>query len=384
MAMKITQSIKATLLASSLVVTGLAAQAGTEAIIDCPLRDVSYSVELPLMEILLKPEATAVVNRNMGGILDKLPPQFASKTAPSLSAILKLTSIAAMSGIPEQALEKVDAELRALSVNDTDRRARCARYDNEVPSFDLPKDKTHVLVFHKINGFDHGPSVSAATHAIQSLGEQMGWTVAVTDKGGAMNPKTLAQFDAVIWNNNSGDVLTFSQRKAFEDYINKGGGYLGIHGAGGDFLYLWDWYADTLLGARFIGHPSDPQFQNAEILLEENTSGIGSSLKPGWTMKGEWYSFRESPRKSGAAVIATLDESTYLPEGRGGQNLRMGDDHPIVWQRCVGKGRAFYTAIGHRPEAYHIPENLTLLREAMYWTAGKGASYCKKGKELSR
>ena len=378
--MKIKQTISAAWLVGSFTMTGMAVQADTEAVVDCPLRNAAYSIDLPLMEILLKPEAVEVVNRNMDGIVDKMPSQFASKTAPSLSAILNLKSVAAMGGMPAQVLEKVDAELRGLKVSDVDRRARCARYDNEVPDFDLAKDKPSILVFHKINGFDHGPSVSAATHAVQSLGEQMGWNVAVTDKGGAFNPKTLAQFDAVIWNNNSGDVLTLSQRKAFENYVNNGGGYLGIHGAGGDFLYLWDWYADTLLGARFIGHPMDPQFQDAAIHIEKNDAGIAHGLMPGWTMKGEWYSFRESPRKSGAEVVATLDESSYQPEGQGGQNLRMGDDHPIVWRRCIGKGRSFYTAIGHRPEAYHIPENLLLLRDALNWATGQSKAFCKTGK----
>ncbi len=93
-------------------------------------------------------------------------------------------------------------------------------------------------------------------------------------------------------------------------------------------------------------------------------------------MSEEWYSFRESPRASGARVIATLDESTYEPFGRGGQDLRMGADHPIVWTRCVGSGRALYTAIGHRPEVYHIPENLSLLRDSLAWAAGTGATVC--------
>jgi type 1 glutamine amidotransferase len=171
-------------------------------------------------------------------------------------------------------------------------------------------------------------------------------------------------------------VLTVSQQKAFEDYINNGGGFLGIHGAGGDFLYLWDWYADTLLGARFIGHPMEPQFQDADIHVEDHAGKIGADLRPGWTMKDEWYSFAANPRKSGAQVVATLDETTYSPEGRGGQNLRMGEDHPIVWTRCIGKGRSLYTAIGHRPEVYHIPENLVLLRDGLRWAAGQGESTC--------
>lgn len=355
------------------------ANAGEAPVLDCPLRDTGYSVELPVMEILLKPEARAVVDRHMPGVLDNMPPHFISSEPPSLSAIIPFSSLAGMTGTAAEVVQKIEEELRALEVSDADRRARCARYDNEVPAFELGESEANVLVFHKINGFDHGPSVDAATAAIKVLAEQLGWAVAVTDKAGVFNADTLAQFDVVVWNNNSGDVLTLTQRKAFETYMNNGGGFLGIHGSGGDSLYLWEWYADELLGGRFIGHPSDPQFQHARVDIEASKSGIGSANAPGWTMKDEWYSFQKSARELGADVVATLDESTYVPEGMRGQDLRMGDDHPIAWTRCVGEGRSFYSAIGHRPEVYHMPENLILLRDGLQWAAGKGKSSCKAG-----
>lgn len=368
-----------------LAVAGLLALASVSAnvsadeakMLDCPLRDAPYSVDLPFIEMLLKPEAKAVVNKHMAGLADKMPPNFASTETPTFATIVSLRSMSGMGGQTDpKVLETVNAELAKLEITDADRRARCARYDDAVPEFEQGDSKVNVLVFTKINGFDHGPSVTAATHAIQSLGEQMGWGVAVTDMPGAFNPLTLAKFNAVIWNNNSGDVLTVSQQKAFEDYINNGGGFLGIHGAGGDFLYLWDWYADTLLGARFIGHPMEPQFQDARINVETNITGIGESLAPDWVLNDEWYSFRQSPRDTGATVIATLDETTYSPVGRGGQNVRMGDDHPIAWSRCIGEGRSFYSAIGHRPEVYGDARHLQLLEQGILWSAGKENSAC--------
>jgi len=52
-----------------------------------------------------------------------------------------------------------------------------------------------------------------------------------------------------------------------------------------------------------------------------------------------------------------------------GQNLRMGDDHPLAWTNCIGKGRMFYSAIGHRPETYSEPNHVTLLESAITWAA---------------
>ena len=281
-----------------------------------------------------------------------------------------------MFNVPASAQQGVVAGLKKIGLTDADRRKRCERYDNTVPELKVDPLKTNVLIFTKINGFDHGPSVTAATDAIKGLADHLGWTVSVSNKGGTFNRETLAQFDVVVWNDNSGDVLTLSQRKAFEDYIHQGGGFVGIHGAGGDSSVYWDWYVDTLIGANFIGHPMEPQFQTANLAVEKTNNGIAHQLQPGWSMKDEWYSFAKSSRKQGTEIIVTLDENSYLPEGFGGQDLRMGKDHPIVWNRCVQSGRAFYTAIGHRPEVYFVPENLILLRDALVWASGKGGSSC--------
>ena len=84
-------------------------------------------------------------------------------------------------------------------------------------------------------------------------------------------------------------------------------------------------------------------------------------------MNDEWYSFKTNPRSAGATVILTLNEGSYKPDGMMGQNLRMGADHPLAWTNCIGKGRMFYSAIGHRPETYSQPQHVTLLENAVDW-----------------
>ena len=61
----------------------------------------------------------------------------------------------------------------------------------------------------------------------------------------------------------------------------------------------------------------------------------------------------------------------------GGQNLRMGADHPIAWSRCVGRGRMFYSAIGHRPERYGDALYVQMLEQAVGWAADRAGSDCK-------
>jgi type 1 glutamine amidotransferase len=309
-------------------------------------------------------------------VLAHLPPMMTSTTPPTFASIVTLRMMASFARVPEESLSTAASDLAALPITDADREARCARYDDGRPKFKMPQGHPRLLVFEKITGFRDSPSVAAADAALRDMAQRNGWALVATDKGGAMSASILKKFDAVIWNNVSGDVLTLTERSALQHYVEHGGGFVAFHGAGGDPVYFWDWYADTLIGARFIGHPLSPQFQEARIVVADDPTSIARDLAPGWVMTDEWYSFKSSPRSSGAHVIATLDESTYSPKGMGNQDLRMGD-HPIAWTKCIGNGRAFYSAIGHRPETYSEPHNVTLLEHAILWAAGAGNRSCK-------
>lgn len=365
-------AIKGTFKAAALSLCGVtlfaATSAQAKAVTDCPNRDTPFSASSPVIDLMLSPAASAVMAKAMPArTTSTLPPSIAGTTTPSFMAILTLREATRFTGMDLTKLPAIDAELRALPVTEADKAARCARYDNDIPKFNLSKAKPRLLLFEKINGFKDTPSVNAANAAFRAIAERKGWAFASTDKGGAFNAKTLKQFDAVIWNNISGDVLTVSQRKAFQDYLKNGGGFLAVHGSAGDPVYFWDWYPDTLIGARFSGHPMNPQFQEARVVV--NTAHPLAKVLPGeWRMTDEWYSFRTNPRVAGANVLLTLDERTYKPDGMG-QNLRMGDDHPIAWTNCIGKGRMFYSAIGHMPETYSQPQHVALLEAAVDWAA---------------
>jgi len=346
----------------------LAPMAMAQQPLDCPLRDAPFSVDSPLIDVLLSADAMSALRQAWPGARE-LSPWLAGTEAPTFSAIVTLRSMAGQAGFPP--LDKLEAQLRAVPVTTADRLARCKRYDNDLPRVSVPAGAIKLLVFEKITGFKDAPSVDAAHAALKTMGERRGWSVTFTDKGGAMTAGLLKQFDAVVWNNVSGDVLTLSQRAAFRQYIEAGGAFVGFHGSSGDPEVFWDWYADTLIGARFKGHPMNPQFQDARIVIEDKTSPVVAGLAGGWTLNDEWYSFKDNPRSHGAHVLATLDERSYAPAG-----LAMGD-HPIAWTRCVGSGRSFYSAIGHRPETYSDASHLRLLEQAIEWAADKAKTACR-------
>ncbi|MDG2001752.1 MAG: ThuA domain-containing protein [Novosphingobium sp.] len=363
------------LAATLLLVSAMPAYAAP--VTDCPLRDAGFSEDSPLIDILLSTQALSVAEKELGVSFNQAPPKFFSTKAPTFAAILTLKEGAGLMQRPPEAMARAAQALAAVPVTDVDRAARCERYDNDRPVIDRPEGKTAIMVFEKINGYKDVPSFDAAHKALIDMAGKNKWALVFTDKGGAMTPDILAQFDAVVWNNISGDVLTLSQRQAFRDYIEGGGGFVGIHGSGGDPAYFWDWYADTLIGARFAGHPMNPQFQDARVVVDDPSHPAAADLPAEWVMNDEWYSFKTSPRDSGARIIASLDETTYSPEGHPGQELRMGDDHPIVWSKIIGKGRSFYSAIGHRPETYFEPHNNAMLEDGVAWAAGLQECACE-------
>jgi uncharacterized protein len=241
----------------------------------------------------------------------------------------------------------------------------------------LPAQLNHpaILVFSKTNGFRDDEAVSAGNAALAAIAKSRGWSAFFTENGAVFNSTDLSRFQAAVWNNTSGDVLTPDQKQAFRNYMENGGGFVGIHGAGGDPRYEWRWYVETLIGAEFKGHPLHPQFQRAVIHIEDPNDVTMRELPTEWSRVDEWYSFEKGPRSKGAKVLATLDERTYSPK-MFWKDIRMGADHPIIWKHCVGRGRAFYSALGHSASTYREPLHLKELENGMAWAAGLAGDGC--------
>lgn len=256
------------------------------------------------------------------------------------------------------------------------------RYETTPPV--LPAGLKHpaVLVFSKTNGYREDKAVQASIVVLRKMAADRGWSAAVTENGAVFNTEQLKSFDAVVFDNTSGDTLTPQQQAAFKAYLELGGGFVGIHGAGGDPLYFWHWYVTDVIGAQFMGHPMHPQFQQATIRIEDRKHPATRGLGAAWVRTDEWYSFQFSPRAR-VHVLASLDERTYNPEGLLHDDLRMGD-HPVIWEHCVGKGRVFYSALGHAAETYSEPKHVQMLAGAISWAMGLEGSKCVAGKEVAR
>ena len=236
----------------------------------------------------------------------------------------------------------------------------------ELPA-SLEDGDVKVLLFSKTSGFRHEEAIPAAQASLERLAARNGWAVFATENAAVFNDDQLARFDVVFGNNITGDNWTDEQKQAFVRWVEGGGGFVGVHGAAGTRYRYWDWYTDALLGGgRFIGHPMMPQFREARVVVEDPSHPTMSHFGDEFTHTDEWYSFETSARAAGSHVLATLDESTYDP----GEELSMGEDHPIIWIACPGDGRSFYSALGHRAPTYVWTEHEQMLEAAIDWAAG--------------
>lgn len=86
-----------------------------------------------------------------------------------------------------------------------------------------------------------------------------------------------------------------------------------------------------------------------------------------WYRTDEWYAFVTSPRQPNCHILVTLDEGSHANHSLLGRDLRMSDDHPMIWWHCQKSGLFFYSAFGHTPEAYDEPKHRTLLRNEVQW-----------------
>src|SRR5262245_7204560 len=255
-----------------------------------------------------------------------------------------------------------------------------AAYDTEPVALPAALGSPAVLLFTKTNGFRHEEGIPAGVALIESIAKRRGWSVFHTESGAVFTPEHLPRFAATVWHQVGGDVLHDPHKSALESWIEGGGGWVGIHGAGGDSFYAWPWYKDVLLGALFIGHPMGPQFQDATLVVEDRTHPATAGLPERFVHNEEWYSFDRNPRANGYHILATVDESTYSPRlhllGMD-RDLHMGSDHPVIWWHCVGKGRAFYSALGHQAKSYQEPEIQKLLEGGIAWALGVEGEGCR-------
>lgn len=236
-----------------------------------------------------------------------------------------------------------------------------------------------ILVFSETQEWRHEEGIAGADLFMIETGRELGYGIFTTADSAVFNAESLSRFDVVVFNNMTGDALTPSEEVAFQTWLEAGGGWVGIHGAGDSSHKDWPWYSETLLGSTFISHPMAPQFQDARVENLNPAHPVMKDLPAEWVHNEEWYTFDAPAQDFGQIVLLGVDESTYSPVNTvyGVEDLRMDPEgkgpmaHPVAWARCVEKGRAVYSALGHQDTSYNKANVRKIIQNAILWVDGK-------------
>ena len=235
-----------------------------------------------------------------------------------------------------------------------------------------PMHVKHVLVIGETKGFEHD-SVSAAMAAIYNMGKQSGlWdtmlrtdTELLTKKNLGNNAKNLNYFDAIVFTSTTGELdMDDSQKADMMSFIKVDGkGFVGVHAAL-DTNYKWPEYGE-MIGGWFNEHPW--MTFEAPILNEQPDNPIVKHFPKAFVKYDEIYQPKEWSRDK-VNVLLSLDNR--LLDFNNPRVHRDDHDFAIAWNKMYGKGRVFYSTLGHTEEAWDDPDIRTMYFEAIKWALG--------------
>ena len=231
----------------------------------------------------------------------------------------------------------------------------------------------HVLVISQTNGFEHD-SIPDAMTAIFEMGRESGlWdttlrtdTKLLTKKELTANAKNLNYFDLLIFASTTGELtLDDSQKQDMMSFIKDDGkGFVGIHAAL-DTNYQWPEYGE-MIGGWFDQHPWSTF--NAPIVNEDPTFPAVRHFPARFVKYDEIYQPKAWSRDK-VNVLLSLDASK-LDYTNNPRIHREDHDFAVAWSKMYGKGRVFYSTLGHTEESWQDPEIRKMYFEAIKWALG--------------
>lgn len=235
-----------------------------------------------------------------------------------------------------------------------------------------PPHKKHILVVAESTGWQHD-SIPDAMVAVYEMGNDSGlWDTQLrTDSGPLtfndipLNGKNLKYYDAVVFVSPNGEMtLRDDQKRDLLAFVHDmGRGFVGVHGALDTNL---DWPEfGKMLGGFFDQHPWGTF--NAPIRNEQPDFPIVRHFPAQFHKWDEIYQPKDWSR-SDVDVLLSLDPSQL---DYSAPNVHRADhDFAVAWVKHYGKGRVFYSSLGHTPESWKDPDIRTMYFEAIKWALG--------------
>jgi type 1 glutamine amidotransferase len=234
--------------------------------------------------------------------------------------------------------------------------------------------KKHLLFVGEEKGYRH-EAVSHAMATIERLGKQSGFwdttfrtdTEVLTKKKLEFNAKNLNDFDAVLFYTGGGLEMDAQQKADFISFIHDDGkGFIGVHSAAITFVD-WPEYGD-LIGGYYDEHPWSTF--DAPIIVEDPVFPGMQQFPHAFVLRDEIYQMTNYSRDK-VRVLMRLDVNKLDMKNK---NVHRTDrDFAVTWAKMYGKGRVYYTTLGHVEANWDRPEFQQMMTEAIKWAMGWGA-----------
>jgi uncharacterized protein len=168
------------------------------------------------------------------------------------------------------------------------------------------------------------------------------WTPKIKAALQKLSPANLKTYDAVIFASTTGD-LPLPDKQGFIDWIAAGHGFVGIHAATDTFHKTGQFegfppYVE-MIGGAFKTHGAQV---SVDCLNQDSAHAACKHLPKTWTVFDEIYQFKNFERAKVHGLL-TLDKHP---------NDKSPGDYPVAWSKMQGKGRVFYTSLGHREDVW--------------------------------
>jgi len=228
--------------------------------------------------------------------------------------------------------------------------------------------RKHLLVLGEEKGYRH-EAVSHAMATIERMGRESGlWdttirtdTEVLTRQKLEYNAKNLNDFDAVVFYTGGNLEMTPRQKADFLSFIHDDGkGFVGVHSAAITFSE-WPEFID-MLGGFFDQHPWGTF--DAPVIVEDPAFPGMAQWPSSFVLRDEIYQMKDYSRDK-LRVLMRLDPGKLDLKNK---NVHRTDgDFAVAWAKSYGKGRVFYSTLGHPVENWDRPEMEKMYFEAIRW-----------------
>ncbi len=219
------------------------------------------------------------------------------------------------------------------------------------------KDKTTKSALIVWGGWD-GHTPKACADLFAPWLKSKGYRVVVSDSLDIYaDPVKMKKFSLIVPIWTMGEI-TKEQWTGLRDAVLAGAGVAGWHGGMCDSFRTNTEY-QFMTGGQWVAHPGGiiPHRINITVPSDPIVKGLKD-----FDMVSEQYLMHTDPSNE------TLATTTFSGK-HGNSPWIKGTVMPYVWKRTYGKGRVFYTALGHVADDFKVPEAMEIVKRGMQWAA---------------